>query len=272
MALKGNLRDFSFSQLLNLIKIAKKTGTLVINGPNHDAWISFEDGKLSYAHKDSTDGSLAGILYRNEKISKKQYQIIKKQAGNIGDKELGLMLINANYLSQQEILTSLKYEFVETTNNIFTWGEGLFQFRNNRLPDPDKISLRISLENIIIEGSRRLKELERLQDEIPSLDMALKFTDNPGTNIRNVNLSAKEWRVVSYINPKNTMRQIANKTKMNELEFRRIVYSLLQAGLVQIIRPEGEKPPQPQAPSLPVEGKDEQKTLVNRIIKRIRSL
>ncbi|MFO8037186.1 MAG: DUF4388 domain-containing protein [Anaerolineales bacterium] len=272
MALKGNLRDFSFSQLLNLINIAKKTGTLIINGPNKDAWISFQDGKLSYAHNNSTDGSLAAILYKYNKLTKKQYQIIKQRAGNIGDKELGLMLINANYLSQQEILSSLKNAFVDTTNDVFTWGEGLFQFRNDRLPDPQKISLRINLENIIIEGSRRLKELERLQDEIPSLEMALRFTDNPGTNIRNVNLSVKEWRVVSFINPKNTMRQIANRTKMNDLEFRRIVYSLLQAGLVQIVRPEGRPSPAPQAPSLPVEGKDEQKTLVNRIIKRIRSL
>lgn len=65
----------------------------------------------------------------------------------------------------------------------------MFHFENNQKPSSDKISLLISLENIIIEGSRQLKELERLQDEIPSLDMALKFTDNPGTNIRNVNLS-----------------------------------------------------------------------------------
>jgi len=272
MALKGNLRDFSFSQLLNLISIAKKSGTLVINGPNNDAWLSFKEGKLAYAHNDHSNGSLAAILFRNDKLSKKQFQVIQRRAGNIGDKELGLMLINANYLSQQEILSSLKKEFVETTNDIFTWPEGVFQFHNNRLPDSDKISLLISLENIIIEGSRRLEELERLQDEIPSLDMALRFTDNPGTNIRNVNLSVKEWRVVSFINPKNTMRQIANKTKMNKLEFRRIVYSLLQAGLVQIVRPSGAKPPAPQAPSLPVESKEEQLTLVNRIIHRIRSL
>jgi len=108
MALKGNLRDFSFSQLLNLISIAKKSGTLEINGPNKDAWLSFREGKLSYAHNDSTNVSLAAILFRNDKLNNKQYQIIQKRAGDIGDKELGLMLINANYLSQQEILSSLK--------------------------------------------------------------------------------------------------------------------------------------------------------------------
>jgi len=32
MALKGNLRDFSATQLLNLINLARKTGTLTIEG------------------------------------------------------------------------------------------------------------------------------------------------------------------------------------------------------------------------------------------------
>jgi hypothetical protein len=272
MALKGNLKDFSFSQLLNLISIAKKTGTLRINGPSKNAWISFIQGKLTYAHNNSRENHLAAVLHKYDKLTDKQYQVIRERARSIGDKELGLMLINANYVEQEEILNSLKKSFVETTNEVFTWSEGLFQFDNNKLPPQDKISLKISLENIIIEGSRRLKELERLQDEIPSLEMALKFTDNPGTNIQNVNLSAKEWRVVSYINPKNSMKQIARTTKLNDLEFRRIVYSLLQAGLVEIVRPIGVAPPKPKSPVLPVSGEDEQKSLVNKLISRIRSL
>jgi hypothetical protein len=38
------------------------------------------------------------------------------------------------------------------------------------------------------------------------------------------------------------MRQIASATKMNDLEIRRIVYGLLQAGLVVVIRAEGAQP------------------------------
>jgi hypothetical protein len=272
MALKGNLRDFSFSQLLNLISLARKTGALEVHGVNKSTSIYFDGGKLSYAQNSSFDNGLAAVLLRTEKLSDKQYQVIKDKADNIGDKELGLMLINANYVTQDEILASLRQEFVNTANDVFTWDEGIFQFENNLKPSPDKIALNINLENIIIEGSRQLKELERLQDEIPSLDMALKFTDKPGTNIRNVNLSVKEWRVVSFINPKNTMKQIARTTKLSEIEFRRIVYSLLQAGLVELIRPEGFEPPTPKLPTLPVEGAEEQKSLVNRLITRIRSL
>ncbi len=77
----------------------------------------------------------------------------------------------------------------------------------------------------------------------------MKFADRPGANIRNFNLSVEEWRVVSYINPKNTIRQIARTTKMSDLEIRRIVYGLLQAGLVEIVRPEGGLPLPPAQPA-----------------------
>jgi hypothetical protein len=58
---------------------------------------------------------------------------------------------------------------------------------------------------------------------------------------------------------------------MNDLEIRRIVYGLLQAGLVEIIRPEGAPAPA-GVRSFPSENKEEQKSLVNKLIGRIRSL
>lgn len=271
MALKGNLRDFTITQLLNLVNLACKTGTLVIEGPGDVAQISFREGKLAYAQLGQHDSSLAGILRRNRKISARQYAILQERAQHMGDKELGLLLINSGYLSQTDIIESLQQYFVAIVRQLFTWVEGFFHFDVNTAAPMDKIPIRMDLENLIIEGSRQLREWEQLQQEIPSLDMSLKFMERPGTNIRNVNLSVEEWRVVSYVNPKNTMRQIAQTTKLNELEIRRVVYALLQAGLVEIIRP-GGAPVAIQPRAFPTADKKEQKSLVYRIIDRIRSI
>jgi hypothetical protein len=79
--------------------------------------------------------------------------------------------------------------------------------------------------------------------------------------------------VVSYINPKNSIRQIAKASKMNDLEIRRIVYGLLQAGLVRLVRPEGA-PTQLDGlqAAFPGVKKAEQKTLITRLMDRIRSI
>ena len=275
MALKGNLRDFSVTQLLNLVNVAQKTGTLIIERAQDQVFISFREGKLAYA-RDSLDGSgLTTVLYRARLLNAAQVRAINERAGNMSDKELGLLLINANILSQQQILTSLQAFYLNMVNQLFTWGDGLFRFENELLPPKDKITVRISLENIIIEGTRKTREWEQLQDEIPSLDMALKFSDRPGVNLRNLNLSVDEWKVISFINPKNTIHQIAKATSKNDLEIRKIVFGFLQAGLVELTRPEGTTvvPPPVQPRIIPTQvNKTEQKSLVFRIISRIRSL
>ncbi|MFH2102832.1 MAG: DUF4388 domain-containing protein [Chloroflexota bacterium] len=271
MALRGNLRDFSVTQLLNLINLAHKTGTLIVEGPNETAKVSFRDGKLAYAQIGQDESSLALVLHRNNIINAGQFRSIRQRGEQLTDKELGLLLINAGYVSQEDILSNLQQYFTDIIQRLFTWVEGFFRFDNDMSPPDDRINVRLDLENLIIDGSRQLREWEQLQDEIPSLDMALKFTERPGANLRNVNLNVEEWRVVSFINPKNTIKQISSATKMSDLEIRRIVYSLLQAGLVEICRPEGMVVPQPMR-VFPTEDKDEQKSLVNRLITRIRSL
>ncbi|HLE73900.1 MAG TPA: hypothetical protein VI688_06630, partial [Anaerolineales bacterium] len=86
-------------------------------------------------------------------------------------------------------------------------------------------------------------------------------------------LNVEEWRVVSYINPKNSIRQIAKASKMNDLEIRRIVYGLLQAGLVRLVRPEGAPTRLDGLQSaFPGAKKPEQKALITRLIERIRSI
>ena len=271
MALKGNLRDFSTTQLLNLINLAKKTGTLVIEGPGQGARMAFHGGKLIYAQMGIEDGNLATILCKAGKLNEEQAKALKARVATASDKELGLMLINAGYVSQSDILTSIRNYMLDIVYRLFTWVEGMFRFEPALMPGEDRITIPIDLENVIMEGSRRMREWEQLTDEIPSLDMALKFTEHPNANIKNMNLNVEEWRVVSYINPKNSIRQIAATTKMNELEIRRIIYSLLQAGLVELVRPVGA-PLQPKRLPIPQANKEEQTSLVNRLIRKIRSL
>ncbi len=267
MALRGNLRDFTVTQLLNLINLAQKTGTLIVDGPSEQAYVSFRDGKLAYARIGREDGGLATVLHTANKLNVNQYRTITQRAATMSDKELGLLLINAGYVSQEDIVLNLQVYFTNIIRRLFTWVEGLFRFETTMLPPEDRINVKLDLENLIIEGSRHLREWEELQDEIPSLDLSLKFTDRPMTNL---NLSVEEWKVVKYIDPKNTMKQISSAVKLNDMEMRRIVYGLLQAGLVQMVRPANAPPLNPKM--FPTQNREEQKNLINKLIGRIQKL
>ena len=127
-----------------------------------------------------------------------------------------------------------------------------------------------------MEGSRRLKEWEILQEELPDLDVALRFTDRPDARLRNINLTVEEWRVVSFVNPRNSIRQIAKANNLSDFEIRRIVYGMLQAGLVEFVnqpKPAPEKTESPARRKAPPEPSPAAKrSVVVRLIDRIRGL
>lgn len=274
MALKGNLQDFTTTQLLNLINLARKTGTLTVEGAEL-ARISFKDGKLIYAEMGSQTGSLAQVLHRSGKLSSEQSRFIESKFQGKSDKQLGHRLIQSKLVTQHDIIQSIRQHVLDIVYKLFTWAEGSFLFEANKMPSTNRITIPIDLESVIMEGSRRLQESERLHEELPDLDATLRFVDRPDARLRNVNLTVEEWRVISYINPKNTISQIAKANNLSEFQIRRTVYGMMQAGIVEVIppdKPEEEDTYTPRRRRQPTESVAEKRNVVNRLIDRIRSL
>ena len=271
MALKGNLRDFSIIQLLNLINLAKKSGALYIEGPSDIAQVFFRDGMITYAQIGQQETGLLPLLLDAKKISTAQFHLLAERTKGLNDKEAGLLLVNSGYVNQGEVFQVIAGYLSGIMRTLFTWLDGYFHFEPNELPPDEKIPARLALENLIVEGARKVQELEELKAEIPSLEMALKFIERPGIDIHKLNLTPVEWQVISFVNPKNSMQQIAYTTKLDDLEIRKVAYALLQAGLVEIVRP-GGVPVALNGRVIPQINRKEQKSLVDRLIERIRSI
>jgi len=275
MALKGNLRDFSTTQLLNLINLARKTGTLTIETSDTRVRMCFKEGKLIYASTGGQEDHLVALLRRRGKLTEDQARTIHARSEAKDDRELGGLLVKAGQVSQQDIVDSVRTHTLETVYKFFTWSDGAFRFEPSLGPVEGRITVPVDLENVIMEGSRRLKEWERLQEELPNLDMALRFTDRPDVRLRTINLTVEEWRVVSFINPRNTIQQIAQYNNMSDFQIRKIVYGLFQAGLVELVPPEGaEAKPSPGKPGVPLTQRRPavKRSVVQRLIDRIREL
>jgi len=261
-----------------LINLARKTGTLQITTRGSAAQVCFKEGKLIYATL-GQDGHLADMLQKVGKLTPDQARTIREHSANQTEKALGQMLINAGKISQNDVIQAARAHMLDVIYRLFAWVEGDFRFEPTLAAAQDRITVPVDLENVIMEGSRRLKEFERLQDELPNLDMALRFTDRPDTRLRNISLSVEEWRVVSFINPRNSIKQIAQFNNMSDFQIRKIVYGMLQAGLVELIQPEGVVPPAARpsaAPGAPPPIKPApsavKRSVVTRLIDRIRRL
>lgn len=263
--MKGNLRDFSPTQLLSLISLAKKTGTLRVERDSAGASLAFKDGKLIYAAIGDTDGSLASVLARAGRISRQQAAQLSKLGQRGGDKQLGLLLIQKGYVSQADIIRSFKLHGVAAVNHFAGWREGKFEFILDHHPDNGRITVPLDLENLIIQIARIQKRDEQLEEEIPSLDVALKFSNRPNVKLSDLQLNKDEWQVLHYVKADNTLRMIARKLNLSDRQIRRAVGSLREAGLVELAHAHRRQ-------KLTAEQKKEKRALIGRLIDHISNL
>jgi hypothetical protein len=293
--LKGTLEDLHTTQLLHLINLAKKTGTLhVYEGiptgreitmgdgetkraevtPGRErAKVSFREGKLIHAVSGSQDGHLATVLHKSGKLNDEQHRVIREKAANASDKALALLLINANYVTQMDIVQSVQKHMLDIIYDLATWTKEPFIFEEGELPATDRITVPIELENVIIEISRLTQEHKRLTEELPNLDFALRFPEGAPEKFKQskVQLSVEEWRVVSFINPKNSIRQIAKACNMTDMEIRSVVFGLINAGLVELVKPVMPGPAKQMARPRPGITPP-QRPVINKLIDRIKNL
>jgi len=276
MALKGDLKDFSLVQLLSLIQLSRKTGRLTIESSGRRAHLYCEEGRLILVEVGEEPVSLSSLLIRSGKLTAEQEQMAHTGLSIRSDKALALRLIDLAFLTQDDIVQVVKAHALEMVYPLFGWRQGSFHFEPGARPPEDQITVAINLDGVVVEGTRRLKESERLQDLIPNLDVTVRFTAQTDSKMRNISLTVDEWKVIPFINPRNTLRKIASYAGLGENELRRIVQRLMTAGLLELVMAEAPPPPpvtappvMPRAPAMPA---NVQRGLVLRLIDRIRRI
>ena len=265
--MKGNLRDFGPTNILNLVNLGQKTGTLQVRRKGGEAALSFKDGKLIYAAMNGTDGSLVSVLQNAGRINERQGNSLAAHAKKHGDKQLGLLLIQKGYISRADIVKCIKRHALSSINEFAKWQEGKWSFEQGEIPGEDRILVPLDLEPVIIQIVRMQKRDKDLERDIPSLDVILKYTDKSKTQKPDLKLTKDEWRVLRLIKPDNTLQMIANTLDFEDKQIRRIVGSLREAGLVEIVSAR-----RTIAAEMTEEEKEEKKGLVLKLMDRIRDL
>jgi hypothetical protein len=118
----------------------------------------------------------------------------------------------------------------EAIFSILTWTDGSFNFSPNvtseeRTIDQDTPSL---LEKEI----KQLAEWQQIKEIIPSQDLVFKLSSKRAPD--EVQLKHDMWSVLSQIDGKKTVGNIADELKIGEYNAARILYKLFSSGLIEV--------------------------------------
>ena len=104
---------------------------------------------------------------------------------------------------------------LEAIYTFFTFTSGPFRFHDDVQLDVPTITQ--SNEMLIMEGIMRQDAWAKIQDHVPSLNMVPQLVTNPSATGSEINLEADEWRVLTMVNARNTVGQIAQRSSLGEV-------------------------------------------------------
>ncbi len=237
MALRGNLKDFSLPDVFQLVTFSKKTGVLRIrraDGAEGSVW--FRDGDVFFAQSNWHGEPLGERLVHANRITPSALsKALNMRADEPdGGRRLGEILVEEGYITDKVLEAFVQEQIQDTIFDLMRWDEGDFDFE--LLPDvvDEDIGLSVSIENVIMEGSRRLEEWTRIKKKIPSMDIVFKMATAPGEGTFEISLKPIEWNLLLLVDGTRSVSQLARETNRTDFEVARIMYGLFSAGLLEV--------------------------------------
>jgi len=235
MALRGNLKDFSLPDVFQLVQLSGKTGVLRVVRPGAEGSIWFRDGEVFFAQSNWRHELLGDRLVNAQRITPAALErALKIHKAEDGRRRLGEILVDEGYITQQVLESFVQEQIQDTIFDIMRWDEGDFDFEV--LPEVvhEDIGLSVSVENIVMEGSRRLEEWNRIKKKVPSPEMVFKMATAPGEGTFEISLKPVEWNLLLLIDGTRSVRELAEEVRSTDFEVSRVIYGLFSAGLLEV--------------------------------------
>lgn len=118
----------------------------------------------------------------------------------------------------------------EAIYELAVWPEGDFVFTPGREAPAD--SIKKSNTNLLMEAARRIDEWQVLSKKIASTRLVPVFTSTATTT--SVSLTPQEWQLVSKIDERRSIDEIAVGLGKSAFEVSKLLYGLLTSGLLAL--------------------------------------
>jgi hypothetical protein len=208
MPIEGPIQELGLPDVFQLLDLSRKTGLLRVSSRTlgDEGTIYFEGGRVVHAT-----------------LRSKPQPVVDGAPERATPREL-----------QRKARTQIEnVVFV-----VMKWTEGFFHFEERELPALAVIApVSIASESLLMESARRIDEWSRMVDKIPRLTMIPTLAELPEDHETQLDLLPHEWEVLSLVDGRRDLLEIAEELGRGEFEAAKVVYGLVTTGVVELLRP-----------------------------------
>ncbi|MBW3629734.1 MAG: DUF4388 domain-containing protein [Gemmatimonadetes bacterium] len=236
MPIQGPLHELGLPDLLQLIHLSRKTGTLTVRSTRSSlaAELEFDRGAVVGARAPGEAPRLGQLLVTAGKAAQRQVDRALAEQVSAPGRRLGAILVEGHGIPREEVERQLRFQVEETAFDLMRWTEGDFHFEESPVGDPGPVSLRVSTEGLLLESLRRMDEWSTLSDAPPDTEVIpglVEGDQEPGGVLA---LQPAEWEVLAAVDGERTLRSIAHLLGRAEFEVAKAVFSLVATGVVDL--------------------------------------
>ena len=244
MALQGNLKDFSITDILQLIGQQLKTGILNIRKGKKIVEVHFVDGMIVHVYSNyrGKKDLIGEIFVKAQFITQEQLErVLRIQKETL--KYLGEILVDLQLLTKEDVLKVLSTQVYETIYDLFWWEEGEFNFDLKLVESYKKIPFGLSTEQVLLTILRMVDEWSEIEKKVFSLHLV--FRKAQGGEEESVDaltlpddlrkgLTSEQELIYKLVDGTRTVQDMIDRSLLGKFNASEILSYLLEVGLIEI--------------------------------------
>jgi hypothetical protein len=206
----------------------RKTGILrfILTGGVKDLY--FQQGEIVFAESTFPEEDVGEILLGLGKVGREALQKARQFA--TARTPVGKVLMEKGAIAPRDLWLATRSRVEAIVFHLFTVDRGSFSFQARTLEKEDIVRLSMSTQNLIMEGLQRVDERALFQRRIPSLDLMVVPVSG-----REKEWTAAEQRLGPFLlERRHNVREILRRSGMGEFEGLRLLFQLMEKGLVTL--------------------------------------
>ena len=243
MALQGTLKDFSITEIVQLIGQQLKTGVLKIRRGKDLVEIHFVDGMIVHVYSNyrGKKDLIGEILVKAQLITEEQLErVLKIQKDTL--KYLGEILVELQLLTKDDVLKVISTQIYETIYDLFWWEDGQFNFDLKLVESYKKIPFALSTEQVLLNILRMVDEWSEIEKKISSPHLVFKRTLGleeksvgglPSQSYLKEKLSSEQELIYNLVDETRTVQEIIDRSLLGKFNASEILVELSGMGLIE---------------------------------------
>ncbi len=243
MALQGTLKDFSITEIIQLIGQQLKTGVLKIRRGKDTVEIFFVDGMIVHVYSNyrGKKDLIGEILVKAQLITEEQLErVLRIQKETL--KYLGEILVELQLLTKDDVLKVISTQIYETIYDLFWWEDGAFSFDLKLVESYKKIPFALSTEQVLLNILRMVDEWSGIEKKIFSPFLIFKKTvggEDKGTLSPQVylkeKLTSEQELIYQLVDGTRTVQDIIDRSLLGKFNASETLMNLLEMGLIEVV-------------------------------------